>query len=760
MTNELSKNRIVVTGVGAVTPLGNDFATTWQRLVAGESAAAPVTLFDVAGCRCKQAASARLPGLPDLTLKQLSRLSRAAHLALVAARAALADAGLLDDDKHSRYPWLPLSVSTTGGGMAWGEKFLRAMLAQQDGFEPFPYIVRYQAHHQVHALQRHLRFRGPITIIANACASGTNSIGHGADLIRAGSCECVLVGGFEALTELIYVGFDCLQALSPDRCRPFDVGRNGLMLGEAAAFAVLESESHAHARGARILCEVAGYGHGTDLHHLTQPDPRGGPTARAMQQGLAQAGCSASEIGYVNAHGTGTVLNDVSECAAFAAVFGNCTSTAADPPVPSNVRISSTKAAIGHTLGAAGSIEALFVIAALRSGELPPNLNLQRPEPGVAANLVVVGERRPGMRAALSVNLGFGGSNAALVFRRYEESSAAAFRGHRVSDGDKPPLQLGIVGMGAVLPSNTPQRMNGLNAASGEHTVFCVDQNSEHLKKLQNEPRVRRASPITLFMLAAAQQAVEAQPNLRRDRLGIVAAFNTGVVVPTRRFFEGILKNGQRFASPNVFPETVFNSATSHVAAVLGTGGPSYSLVSDDAAWVGALRVAAAWLANELVDHALVIGATELDPISVDAYAFGGWLPPHGRTGFVPSEGAAALLLERPKQQHGLRVVQLSDGFTYQARTDARQAARDCFAEFSTDVNICLTAQHSWLGAIEREIVKGTRIKLPYYGEAFAASAAWNTVGAAEIARARCNRIVLPVWGLNGESSALLLDGG
>jgi 3-oxoacyl-[acyl-carrier-protein] synthase II len=758
-------NRVVVTGIGAVTPLGGDFATSWRRLVAGETAAGPVTIFDVAGCRCKQAASALVPDLPDLTPKQLSRLSRAARLALPAAREALANAGLLDADGRSRLSWLTLSVSTTGGGMAWGERFLRAMLAQEDGVGQFPYIVRYQAHHQVHDLQRHLGFRGPITIIANACASGANSIGHGADLIRAGACDCVLVGGFEALTELIYVGFDCLQAMSPECCRPFDLGRNGLMLGEGAAFAVLESESRARARGAPILAELAGYGHATDLYHLTQPDPTGTPTVAAMRQAFAQAGCSPTEIDYVNAHGTATLLNDTSECAAFATVFG-----AGGEAIPQRVRISSTKAAIGHTLGAAGSIEALFAIAALRTGQLPPNLNVQRPEPRVAANLVALDERRSGMRAVLSVNLGFGGSNAALVFKRYDPASSstgiAALPANAASpEPTSSPLvarsqsrpALVIRGMGAVLPADVPQRMRGLNAVSGEHAVFCVDKTREPLATLQNEGRMRRASPISLFMLAAAQQALAAQPTLRRDRLGIVAAFNTGVVVPTRRFFEGILKNGQRFASPNVFPETVFNSATSHVAAVLGVAGPCYSLVSDDGAWVGALRVAEVWLANQLVESVLVIGATELDPIAIDAYAYGGWLPPHGRTGFVPSEGAGALLLQRTQEEDGVRIVQLADGFTYHARTEVWQAARDCFAGFPAGIPVCYTAQHSWLGAIERQTLTGPPIPVPYSGEAFPASAAWNTVRAAEIARDKRCRLLLPVWGLNGESSALLL---
>jgi 3-oxoacyl-[acyl-carrier-protein] synthase II len=744
-----STNRIVVTGLGAVTPLGLDFPTTWQRLVAGEDAAAAVTLFDVSGCRCKQSATCSLPDLPGLTPKQLSRLSRASRLMLPAASEALADAQLLDNHGRSRLSPLTVSVSTTGGGMALGEQFLRAMLLQQCGAGQFFSIARYQAQNQVHDLQQHLGFLGPMTIIANACASGANAIGHGADLIRSGVCDCVLVGGYEALTELIYVGFDCLQAMSPDRCRPFDVARNGLMLGEAAAFAVLESESHARARRARILCELAGYGHGTDLHHVTQPHPSGMAAVAVMRQAIAEAGCCATDIGYVNAHGTGTPLNDASEGAAFATVFGE------DGAIPTRVRISSTKAAIGHTLGAAGSIEALFAIAALQSKQLPPNLNVRQPEPMVAANLVAVGEPRTEMQATLTVNLGFGGSNAAVVFRRYETGRArgSAASVPRRDNG----ASIAICGMGAVFPSEKPQRMKGLNEASGEHAVLRVDGAREPLATLQNEARVRRASPITLFMLAAAQQALTSQPAIRRDELGIVAAFNTGAVVATRRFFEGVVKNGQRFASPNVFPETVFNSPTSHVAAVLGAAGPCYSLVGDNAAWVGAIRVAATWLGNGLVEHVLVIGAEELDPIAVDAYARSGWLPPRGRTGFVPSEGAGALLLRRAKSRNEPRIVQWADNFTYRTRTEALPSAKQCLAQFPADVLRCRTATRNWFGRYEEQLSCAKGATLPYRGDAFVASAAWSTIDAIEIMRREGRRILLPVWGLSGQCSALLL---
>jgi 3-oxoacyl-(acyl-carrier-protein) synthase len=299
--------------------------------------------------------------------------------------------------------------------------------------------------------------------------------------------------------------------------------------------------------------------------------------------------------------------------------------------------------------------------------------------------------------------------------------------------------------------------MTGLNESTGEQIVRCVDRAREPLATLQNEVRVRRASPLTLYMLAAAQQALATVPESSHGRLGIVASFNTGAVAATRRFFEGVIKSGQRFASPNLFPETVFNSPTSHVAAVLGVAGPCYSLVGDDAAWVNAIRVAAVWLANGLVEHALVIGAVELDPIVIDAFVRTGWLPPHGQTGYVPGEGAGALLLRRAGPRDNLRIVQLADGITYRNRDDAPESARKCLAQFPADVVRCHTAQHNWFGCIEEQLPGGKRVTLPYHGDAFVASAAWNTIAAAELARRERRRILLPIWGLTGECSALLL---
>ena len=401
---------VVVTGLGAVTPLGPDFASSWSALIAGRDAEAPVTIFETAGCRCHRAASAEPPELPWLPAKIIRRLSRASRLAFPAAREALSSAGLLDRDGHSSISGLPISVSTTAGGMALGENFLREVLAQRGG-HLLSKVARYLPQQQVLDLQKAFGVAGPSVIMANACASGANAIGHAAEMISSGLADCVLTGGFEALTELVFVGFDCLQATTIEKCRPFDLHRSGLLLGEAAAFLVLESADHAARRGAKPLCRVSGYGHTTDFFHLTQPQPEGAALVEVMRAASAQAKVTPAEIGYINAHGTATPINDGAEAAAYAKFFqGNL----------SRARISSTKAAIGHTLGAAGAIEALFTIQALRTGRLPPQLNLQNPLPEIATALVPLDEPPRDLPHAMSVNLGFGGSNAALIFSRHE----------------------------------------------------------------------------------------------------------------------------------------------------------------------------------------------------------------------------------------------------------------------------------------------------------------------------------------------------
>jgi 3-oxoacyl-[acyl-carrier-protein] synthase II len=406
---------IVVTGLGAVTPLGENLAASWNALIAGRDAATPLDLFDTTGCRCHHAAVASLPPLPELCAfspKATRRLARASRLAIPAAREALASAGLLDAEGRSTLRELPFSVSTTAGGMAFGEDFVRRVLDKNGSkcrTRLFSQVSRYLPQQQVLDIQQAFSFAGHSTIIATACASGANAIGHAADLIAVGAVDCVLAGGFEALTELVFAGFDCLQATTVERCRPFDLNRSGLLLGEAAGFLVLESEEHARRRGVTPLCHLTGYGHTTDFFHLTQPQPDGAALIEVMRAAAAQAGIAPAQIGYINAHGTATAINDGVEAKAYLAFLGE---------ILGSTRISSTKAAIGHALGAAGAVEALFAIEAMRTGLLPPQINLKTPIPEIASALVGEKESASDMQHVMSVNLGFGGSNAALIFSR------------------------------------------------------------------------------------------------------------------------------------------------------------------------------------------------------------------------------------------------------------------------------------------------------------------------------------------------------
>jgi 3-oxoacyl-[acyl-carrier-protein] synthase II len=397
----------VVTGAGIITALGQGWPCNAEGFRIGRRAFRPISLFDVSRQRVKVAAEVPSPvQLPEtkLTQREAKRLDRAAELLLSAGSECWQQAGW--DPAEN----IPLVLGTTGAGMSLGETLYRQAIRK-------PYsrrgqatrTVHYQPQRQALNLQQALGFSGPITIIANACASGANAVGHAWDLIRRGHAERVLAGGYEALTQLIFAGFDSLQALSTTQCRPFDAQRDGLALGDGAALLALETLDSAHKRGARILAEIVGYGASTDCHHLTQPHPQGDAAFAAMRAACETARIAPEQIGYVNAHGTGTPLSDSAEAAAI-----NRWAGAHAPSLP----VSSTKSSIGHLLGAAGAVEAVICLMALDGQWLPPTTTLRNPEPLCAFPLVSA-PREARFDFALSNSFGFGGANASLIFGRW-----------------------------------------------------------------------------------------------------------------------------------------------------------------------------------------------------------------------------------------------------------------------------------------------------------------------------------------------------
>ena len=400
--------RVVITGAGIVTSLGVGWVTNAEGFRAGRVAIRPVTLFDASCQRVRVAGEAELPAaLPEtrLSSRRVTRLDRAARLLLLAAREAWNQSGWKPSDD------LPLVLGTTSGGMSLGQDYYRqAMSSPRTRRRQPTRALHYQVQQQALDLSDAFGFSGPVTIIANACASGANAVGHAWEMLRNGHARRVLTGGYDALSQLVFAGFDSLQALSPTRCRPFDYRRDGLALGEGAAILTLETLEHARERGAGILGEIVGYGAATDAHHLTQPHPQGDTAFATMTAACQGAGITPDRIGYLNAHGTGTPLNDSAEANAI-------NRWAADHV--EKIPVSSTKSSIGHLLGGAGAVEAVICLMALRGQWLPPTSTIEQTDPLCRFPVV----REPATAEfdyALTNSFGFGGANASVVLRKWQ----------------------------------------------------------------------------------------------------------------------------------------------------------------------------------------------------------------------------------------------------------------------------------------------------------------------------------------------------
>jgi 3-oxoacyl-[acyl-carrier-protein] synthase II len=393
--------RVAVTAAGVVSPLGFGSAETLESLRSARDCVTPVMRFSVENCRCKtagQIADARLLANCAKTPRS-ERLHRASHMMIHALQELVTQQPAFE-------PELTV-IGTTSGGMSYGERYYRSLNGAGDLRHAPTWIANYPAQKPVIDAQAAFGISAPCRVIANACASGTNAIGHAFECVRSGSYQRVLAGGYDALAEMVFVGFDSLQASTPEKCRPFDRHRSGMVLGEGAAVLALENLDLARGRGAPVLAEIIGYGISTDNFHITQPDPSGIGAQQAMEMALQTAHASAADIDYINAHGTATVFNDAAEGKAIGALFNG-------------VPVSSTKSMMGHSLGAAGAIEAVVCLLALQHQFLPANINFTTPDDDLALN-IVANEARPAVvSAALSNSFGFGGTNASILMRKFE----------------------------------------------------------------------------------------------------------------------------------------------------------------------------------------------------------------------------------------------------------------------------------------------------------------------------------------------------
>ncbi len=398
---------IAVTGIGMITAQGNNAADSWRGIRAGAEVLKPwdeplpAALRDI-----KVAACTNLARPVDLPPRLWTRLSRTQQLACISTDEALESAGLSRRQLASDPP-IGCFVATTVCGMDLSERYYQQYRVNADAAD-INLMRRMQPYEVLSLLSRRHRFAGPGYMNLTTCVGSAMAIGAACDAIRAGRCELAVAGGTEALCQLLISGFNSLRLVSPDGCRPFDRNRPGITVGEGSAMLMLESIHSARRRGKSPIAYITGFSATCDAFHITKPEPDGSAAAQAMREALHEAGLASSDVDYINAHGTGTHDNDVTEAAAIAKVFD---SKSGVPPV------SSTKRLTGHTFGAAGAIEAAICILALRHGVLPPNAGSVDPDPQCPLPLVLSATAKP-LATALSCNLAFGGNNTALVFCR------------------------------------------------------------------------------------------------------------------------------------------------------------------------------------------------------------------------------------------------------------------------------------------------------------------------------------------------------
>jgi 3-oxoacyl-[acyl-carrier-protein] synthase II len=573
--------RVAVTGVGIVSALGGSAMETWSRLCAGETGIGPVTLFDVSGQRSGLAAEVKPmdPGL--VPAAGVDAWSRTDVMVVLAAQSALAHAGLRDPGSD-----LALAVGGTTGGMLEAE----GVFLGDSGLAPEQAarrLLSYPLSTPLERLATELRTRGRSASVCSACSSGANAILLGAGWIEHGHASRALVGGADALCRLTFTGFDALGVLSPMACRPFDVARSGLTLGEGAAFLLLESAASAEDRGATILAWLDGWAVGAEAHHITHPEPQGIGAARLIERALSRGGVAVSELDYVNAHGTATLQNDAAEARALASALGD---------ELGRIHVSSSKGQIGHTLGASGAIEAALTVLAVAEGLMPPTGGLETPDPALGIRHVIGRAQPARLRTALSTSFGFGGAGTVLLL-----SSSDRPRPDRARRGSTLRVSSVVTLVGGALAQDAEIATRPSRSSSSTEREPLV----ERLDATRSRRFDRASSLVTLGAAAVAGGLHGAL-----SAVGLVAGSAFGNIERTVDFQRRVFERGPRFASPADFPHLVPSAPAFNASIYLGLQGPVMSNADLATSAESALCIALALLEGEQAD-AIIAGSAE-----------------------------------------------------------------------------------------------------------------------------------------------------
>lgn len=523
------KKRCVITGLGIVCPVGNNIEESWNSIKTGKTGIAEVTSVNTDGCYANLGGEVSCDSLPA------PQYDRSARLCIKAAEEAIADAGF--DGKAVGEAGIIVG-SCVGGAVSIDEY----LTAQKEGKEDDSLIPNMAASSIANHASAYLGLNGVTANIVNACAAGTMSIAYACDLIRAGEGDVFLAGGTDPFSSLAFAGFHALHALSVESCSPLNHS-NGITLGEGSGILVVEEYEHAVARGAKIYCEVAGYGVNCDAYHITAPDPTGQGQMDVIRRALSSAGVSPSDISYVNAHGTGTAKNDEAEFLSLHTIFDG-----------TDVSVSSTKSMTGHCLGAAGAVEAVFTVKAVSENTLPPTIGYTEEDKAVLAekagdlDFVANESRSKEINMAMSNSFAFGGTNASIIFAKGE---------HPVPDTSKDKIY--ITGFGQVLSADTDE-----NASVAKITLEMKDF-TERGVKLGVFRKLDKFSQLQLISGIDALTSAGITINEENERrIGTIIGTSAGPVTEVSNFQKNIVEKGCTAGSAFTFPNTVYNAAGGH----------------------------------------------------------------------------------------------------------------------------------------------------------------------------------------------------
>lgn len=649
--SEAAASELAVTGLGLVTPLGVSVEATWTALVRGDRAIAPITLFDPSGQRASLGAEVR-----GVTVESVGPtrtvVSRTSAMALFAADEAVRMAKL---DVRARR--VGLVVATTTGGMLETERLLASMHADPACRTP----RREMRCHPIAATAELLEEKlGPfvrVRTIASACSSGANALLVAAAWLRTGEVDAVLAGGADSLCRLTLTGFNALGAIDPGPCRPFDRDRKGTTLGEGAGFVVLEAAAHALSRHSTPIATLVGWASGAEAHHVTNPEPDGALAASLMARALDRARLSPSDIDYVSAHGTGTPHNDAMEAQALARALG---------PEVARVAVSSSKGQIGHTLAAAGAIEAVITALVVARSTLVPTAGLATPDPALPlAHVPLVGRPVPRVRAALSNAFGFGGMDTVLAFAEFRDVERRRVRETSVTR--TPAVVTGVACFGPEGLFDAAACARALDAAGAKGAPIDGDA-------VLDAARARRFDRAARVATIAAQQAIM-EAGAEPADAGIVFGTAFGAVDASAAFLHRAFEKGPRLAPPAEFPSLVPSASVGHASIYLGARGPSLATAdletTGEGAFFHALDLVGASEADRVIAGAVDLASDIVDRAFVPLFY-------EGARGDAPRCDRAAVLVvesERVARARGARVLaRVARSFEWRSDDEAARA--------------------------------------------------------------------------------------